>query len=141
MSVDGPVFLDTNVLVYLYDHAEPRKAKIAQQLIESLLERDRARLSTQVLQEFYWTVIRKVTPPLDAATAIGLVEDFANWPVFTVDTAAILDAARLADQAQLAFWDALIVVAAARSGAEVLYSEDLGHGQTIAGVEVIDPFR
>jgi predicted nucleic acid-binding protein len=37
--------------------------------------------------------------------------------------------------------NALIVVAAAGSGAEVLYSEDLSHGQTIAGVEVINPFR
>jgi len=32
------------------------------------------------------------------------------------------------------------VIAAAASGAEVLYSEDLNHGQTIAGVEVINPF-
>ena len=141
MSVDGPAFLDTNTLVYLYDRAAPRKAKVAQQLIERLLDRDRARVSTQVLQEFYWTVIRKVTPPLDAETALGLVEDFAHWPVYTVDTSAILEAARLADQARLAFWDALIVVAAAGSGAEVLYSEDLSHGQTIAGVEVINPFR
>jgi predicted nucleic acid-binding protein len=98
-------------------------------------------VSTQVLQEFYWTVTRKVSPRLEPSAATALIEDFANWPVYTVDTTAIVEAARLADQAQLAFWDALIVVAAAGSGAEALYSEDLNHGQIIAGVEVIDPFR
>ena len=36
---------------------------------------------------------------------------------------------------------ALIVVAAARSGAERILSEDLQHGRTIAGVHIENPFR
>jgi predicted nucleic acid-binding protein len=32
------------------------------------------------------------------------------------------------------------VVAAARSGAHRLYTEDLNHGQRILGVEVVNPF-
>jgi predicted nucleic acid-binding protein len=39
------------------------------------------------------------------------------------------------------FWDALILVAAAPSGATRLYSEDLQHGRTVLGVEIANPFR
>ena len=62
------------------------------------------------------------------------------WPLFVVDCAAIRDAAHLAEDASLSFWDALIVVSASRSGAARLYTEDLNHGQTILGVEVTNPF-
>jgi predicted nucleic acid-binding protein len=57
-----------------------------------------------------------------------------------VDYAAIRAAVRLSDQATLSFWDALVVVAAARSGAAVLYTEDLNDGQEILGVRVSNPF-
>ena len=46
----------------------------------------------------------------------------------------------LADQAKLSFWDALIVLAAVRAGAAVLYTEDLNNGQEILGVRVANPF-
>jgi len=57
-----------------------------------------------------------------------------------VADAAIRSAVRLADQAELSFWDALVVVAAARSGAAVLYTEDLNDGQEILGVRISNPF-
>jgi predicted nucleic acid-binding protein len=41
----------------------------------------------------------------------------------------------------LSFWDALVVVAAAKSEAKYLYTEDLPDGQIILGVEVVNPFR
>jgi predicted nucleic acid-binding protein len=42
---------------------------------------------------------------------------------------------------QFSFWDALILVCAARSGATRLYTEDLNHGQTVLGVQIVNPFR
>jgi predicted nucleic acid-binding protein len=57
-----------------------------------------------------------------------------------VDYAAIRAAVELSDQAQLSFWDALVVVAAARTGAAVLYTEDLNDGQEILGVRISNPF-
>jgi predicted nucleic acid-binding protein len=38
------------------------------------------------------------------------------------------------------FWDALIIHAARLAGAAVLYSEDLQHGSSLAGVPVVNPF-
>jgi predicted nucleic acid-binding protein len=51
------------------------------------------------------------------------------------------DAFRIEDEASIGFWDALIVAAAARSGAKRVLSEDLNSGQVIAGVAVHNPFE
>jgi predicted nucleic acid-binding protein len=42
---------------------------------------------------------------------------------------------------RLRLWDALIVASAVRSGASILLTEDLNHGQVISGVRVENPFR
>ena len=136
----GPAFVDTNVLVYAFDKGEPSRRDIARRLIEKLIDEDRIRLSTQVLQEFFVAVTRKARRLCPTAQALALLEDFTAWPLFIVDYAAIRDAARLAEGASLSFWDALIVVSASRSGAARLYTEDLNHGQTILGVEITNPF-
>jgi predicted nucleic acid-binding protein len=57
-----------------------------------------------------------------------------------IDFAAIRAAVELADQAKLSFWDGLVVVAAARTCATVLYTEDLNHGREILGVQIRNPF-
>jgi len=46
----------------------------------------------------------------------------------------------LSSSAIFSFWDALVVVAAARSGAKRVYTEDLQAGQVVLGVEVVNPF-
>jgi len=44
-------FVDTNVLVYAFDKNNSPKKRIAQQLMNELMQEDRLRVSTQVLQE------------------------------------------------------------------------------------------
>ncbi len=44
------------------------------------------------------------------------------------------------DDANISFWDALIVAVAARSGARRVLSEDLNSGQVIAGMTIHNPF-
>jgi predicted nucleic acid-binding protein len=41
----------------------------------------------------------------------------------------------------VAFWDGMILAAAEQDGASELLSEDLSHGQIIAGIRVVNPFR
>ena len=133
-------FVDTNVLVYALDKSGSAKQRVAQRLLNELIEQDRLRVSTQVLQELYVTLTRKAGRRCSSEEALAVVEDLAAWPLMVVDYAAIRAAVRLADQATLSFWDALVVVAAARSGAAVLYTEDLNDGQEILGVRISNPF-
>ena len=133
-------FVDTNVLVYALDNRNSPKKRVAQRLLNELMDSDRLRVSTQVLQELFVTLTRKVAQPCSNDEAAGVLEDLAAWPLVVVDYSAIRASIGLADQAKLSFWDALVVVAAARSGAAVLYTEDLNHGQEILGVRISNPF-
>jgi predicted nucleic acid-binding protein len=135
-----PGFVDTNVLVYAFDKSTSPKKHVARRLLTELMDQDRLRVSTQVLQELFVTLTRKVARPCTSDEALAVLEDLAAWPLMAVDYAAIRAAVGLADQAKVSFWDALVVVAAARTGAAVLYTEDLNHGQEILGVRVSNPF-
>lgn len=133
-------FVDTNVFVYAFAKGSSPKKLVAQQLVSKLMEEDRLRVSTQVLQELFVTLTRKVSPRCSSEQALEMLEDLTAWPVMAVDYAAIRAAVALADQAKLSFWDALVVVAAARIGAAVLYTEDMNNGQQILGVRISNPF-
>jgi predicted nucleic acid-binding protein len=132
-------FLDTNVLVYLFDVHEPAKRSIAQNLIGS---QDPARfaVSAQVLGEFYVTVTRKLRHPLDAPTARTAVSQLAQLPVIATDLPLVRAAMETAEKARLSYWDALIVEAAASSGCDRLLTEDMTAGETIRGVQIVNPF-
>ena len=142
-SISGeraPGFVDTNVLVYAFDKSSSPKKQVAQRLMLELMDQDRLRVSTQVLQELFVTLTRKVSQCCSTEEALAVLEDLTAWPLITVDYAAIRAAGGLAHQAKLSFWDALVVVAAARTGAAVLYTEDLNDGQEILGVRISNPF-
>ena len=69
-----------------------------------------------------------------------LVADYLAWDPIVNDGAAVLEAVDAAHRHQLSFWDALVVVAAVKGGASVIYSEDLNHGQRYGAVQVLNPF-
>jgi len=142
MIADGPLsFLDTNILVYAFEKASSPKKRVAERLVNELIDQDRLRLSTQVLQELFVTLTPKASHPCPVDEALAVLDDLAAWPVMVIDVSAIRAAARLAVQARLSFWDSLIVVAAARAGASILYTEDLNDGQEILGVRAKNPFQ
>ena len=60
----GKVFVDSNVLVYSHDQDAGAKQAQAAQHLETLWDNGSGRLSTQVLQEFYVNVTRKIKQPL-----------------------------------------------------------------------------
>jgi predicted nucleic acid-binding protein len=81
-----------------------------------------------------------VRAPLTAEQVVRYLDQIAAWPVAVLDYRAVRDAIELSSSATISFWDALVVVAASRSGAKRLYTEDLQHGQVMLGVEVVNPF-
>lgn len=134
-------FVDTNIFVYAFEKILSPKKFAAEALISRLVDENRLRLSTQVLQELFIRLTHEVRGTCSADEALAYLDDLAVWPVFTPEYASIREAALLSRDARISFWDALIVVAAVRSGASRLYTEDLNDGQTILGVEVVNPFR
>jgi predicted nucleic acid-binding protein len=137
--MSAKIFVDTNVLVYAHDMDAGPKQRAAEKVLIDLGQQRLGALSMQVLQEFYNTVTRKLATPLPKDEARAIVEDFAYWCVATTP-AEIKQAFLIEDSARIGFWDALIVAAAVRSGAEKILSEDLNPGQTIAGIRIENPF-
>jgi predicted nucleic acid-binding protein len=135
-----PTFIDTNVLAYAHDGSEVRRQPIAAGVIDDLWRSRDGVLSTQVLTEFYVVVTRKFKPPLSRREARDLIDAYSAWPVIQVDPTLIIAASALEERHSLSFWDALIVEAARRAGADRLVSEDLQHGRRIAGMVIENPF-
>lgn len=140
MPSDSIAFVDTNLLVYTLDPRDEVKRDRANELVDELWTDGRAALSTQVLQEFYSVVRSELREQVTAEQATDAADFFATWPVHENTTHDVLDAIVLHQREQLAFWDALIVVAAQRSGASVVYSEDFGDRSEIEGVRFENPF-
>ncbi|MCL4845766.1 MAG: PIN domain-containing protein [Acidobacteria bacterium] len=132
-------FVDSNVLIYAHDVDAGRKRDVAKALLRDLWLARTGVLSTQVLHEFYVNVTRKIRTPVSKADARAVVGTYIPWCV-EPETGDVKEAFRIEDEAGISFWDALIVAAAARSGATRVLSEDLNPGQIIAGVTVVNPF-
>lgn len=133
-------FLDTNILVYLFDDSNKKKKNIAQELFAKNAEQGTICLSTQVLQEFYIVVTRKLKIPLSSKQAYGVVENLSKFPIVPIDTAMILTAIIRTQKIPLSFWDSLIIEAAIKSGSDILYTEDLNANQVIESITLINPF-
>ena len=143
--MSGNVFVDTNVLLYAHDSTEGVKHAVALARYSALVADDRLIVSTQVLGEFYVNAVRtrgkpKRPPVATVERAERIVALLAESACYAVRPADCIRAVAVARKHQLGYWDALIIVAAAASGADRLLTEDLNHGQTIEGVVIESPF-
>jgi predicted nucleic acid-binding protein len=131
-------FLDTNILLYCDDRAEPRKQAIAVKSWSQLRLNGEGVISIQVLQEYFLNATRELS--LDPALARRRLEQHAQFQVVIPSVALVLAAIDLTRLVQISFWDALIVEAARSASCEQLLTEDLQHDQIISGVRVVNPF-
>ncbi len=99
------------------------------------------RLSFQVLQEFYVTVTRKLSPGMTSDEARADVRSLEAWRPVATDERALEEAWALQDRFALSFWDALILSTAHIAGCERILSEDLQEGQELDGLRVVNPFE
>jgi len=132
------VFLDTNILLYAAlgrEHAQHR-FEAARRIV---LEEDYC-TSAQVLAEFYVNVQKKGARPLSPDRAAEWIRVIAKKPCQAIDDDLVRTAIALSQRYRISYWDAGVVAAAERLGAETIYSEDLNHGQVYGAVKIINPF-
>ncbi len=139
--MNGKTFVDTNILLYAHDRDAGAKYRQARAILEDLWESRTGVLSTQVLEELYVNVTRKIPRPLPRREARDLLRQYGVWDVVLIDGAMILEASEIEERGRVSFWDALILVAAKKGKAAVLLSEDLHHGQAFDEVVIRNPFR
>ena len=133
-------FIDTNILVYAFDHSAGQKHLTASQLVRECWENETGCLSIQVLQEFYVTVTRKISNPIDPLIARQIISDLAEWRLQTPGASDVLQAIEFQYTYRLSFWDAMILQSAVRLGCTQIWTEDMNHGQSFGPVRVVNPF-
>jgi predicted nucleic acid-binding protein len=134
----GLWFVDTNVLLYRYDSVNTSKQRAAQQWLEALGARRAARLSWQVLNEFYDNATRKGS--VSRAAVRAATSYYVTWGPVGFSLESIERAWHWTDRAQLRYWDALILASAETLGCRWLLTEDFQEGRKYGSVEVVNPF-
>ena len=138
--MSGNCFIDTNILVYAFDKSESQKQAIAQQILKEKGNWGKIVLSTQVLQEFFVVVTKKLTQPLPKEIAYQVVQSLAEYPLVEINAPIILKAIHRHQTDNFSFWDALIVEAALNAGCYVLLSEDMQENRRIDSLIIQNPF-
>ena len=117
--MSGNIFLDTNVVVYLYSGDEPAKRDAALALINA----GTTIVSTQVLNELANTLTRKFALPSETvALAITEIQDACVVVPVMPDT--IIRALALAKKYRYTYYDSLILASALSADCDTLATED-----------------
>jgi predicted nucleic acid-binding protein len=138
------IAFDTNILAYVEGvrriDADQSKIQQSRQLIERMEATDVSlNFAAQTMAELRHVLIKKLRLTGDDANT--LVKRWIDMGRVTPTDRNILQHAfTLAAQHKLQTYDAIILAAAAESGCDILYSEDMQHGFVWRGVEVINPF-
>jgi predicted nucleic acid-binding protein len=133
------IAVDTNVLIYACDRADPRRQQIALDLVSSV---ENGVLLWQVACEFI-SASRKLSKQGFTSThAWNRLAEFRALLPLVLPSEAILGRAKELHLVRgAAFWDALILAACVDAGVETLYSEDLPGFDDFEGVRVVNPFK
>ena len=126
-------FFDSNILLYSLDIASPKRP-LALKLVMS-----GGVISAQVLNEFTDVARRKYKASFaDIGLALMPIREVCQVLPLTLE---VHDrGVEIALVHLLRIYDACIVAAADLSGCDVLYTEDMNHGQRIGRVEIRNPF-
>ena len=132
------VFIDTNVFVYADGPKPGPKRDRARAVLAPLIRSRRAVVSTQILQEYFNIATKRLG--LTAERARWRVEGMTRLEVVVIRPELVLTAIDLHRLHSFSLWDALVIACASAGNCARLFSEDMQHGQTIAGVRIENPF-
>lgn len=137
--MSAEAFIDSNVLVYLFDKSAPAKRGRAESLVEDAMSVGSACISHQVVQECLNVAIRKFAASPEQANQFLSDVLLPLWKI-NPTSALFAEALGLRARFRFGFYDSLIVAAALQANCTTLYSEDLQHNQRIEQLTIVNPF-
>ena len=138
--MSDPDFLDSNILVYAHDDADPRKMQIGQDLIKRAVMGEMS-MSTQTLAEFSATLLHKFSRQFSSDEITAILDALAPIRLVVPDAGTVRRAVEAHAAYGLHFYDGMIVAAAERASCSRIWSEDLNDGQKYFGIAVENPFK
>jgi predicted nucleic acid-binding protein len=139
ISMTGRVFIDTNILIYALDPADPAKRQVSADLLRQTISGRTLTLSPQSLSETYrvLTQRRRLMP---VETARAYIRTLAPWAIAPLDAKTVERAFAVEDETGYSWLDSLMLAAALQANCRLFVSEDLQDGRDVAGMRIADPF-
>ena len=135
--MSGKVFIDTNILVYLYSEDEPGKRLKSQ----TLLEDTDSIISTQILNEFANILLMKFKIDQESVSK-SILELSEKFTVVIPGLSAILKALSISKRFGYSYYDSLVIATSLENGCAVLYTEDMQNSQIIDdALTIVNPFK
>ena len=137
------IFIDTNILVYLFDKTERLKQTKAKKIISERLSSSKFFLSVQVINEFINITSKKISFPIPLnkqKEIIDLLNDI--FIIVSLSLETTLSAIEIKNKYKYSFWDSLIISSAIENKCNILFSEDMQHGSIVEStLTIVNPFE
>ena len=137
------IFLDTNIICYAWNKAEPAKRKICEKILEKGFSGEiNYTVSNQVLGEAFNASVTRIKMPVEkAAIIIGSIVGAEKIEKVNYDYNTVNRAAKNFKESGVPFWDALIVETMQENGITTIMTENERDFRGIRGIKIINPFK
>jgi predicted nucleic acid-binding protein len=135
--------IDTNILVYRYDHRFPKKQAVARALLRKGIAEDSIFVPHQAIIEFVAAASRPIRGHaiLDLADALREAEELLRqFPIVYPNEAIVRTAIRGCATYGFDWFDAHLWAYAEHFGLETIFTEDLQHDRLYGTVHAVNPF-
>ncbi len=131
------IFLDTNLLIYLYSEDEPEKRRT----VLNLIIENEAIISTQVVNELSNVLYKKFK--LNSDKVLEVIEEIQrNVYISDVNMETIKYAHFIKNKYKYSYFDSLMISSALENKCDILFTEDMQNNQLIENVlKLKNPFK
>ncbi len=133
----APVFVDTNIWLYMMDESD----EVKQNLSKRLINKNSVVITTQILNEISVNLIKKYG--YTEMMIRGFVEKvYEKHKVIDMNAKIFNTASLFREKYYLGYWDSVVIASAYETGAAMVYSDKIKDGLVIEGrLGVINPYK
>lgn len=124
-------YLDTNLLIYMFDDRDMSKQQKANELYLHFLTTGLGRISVQVMSEWRNAILKKFSHLVDKDYRREFLETLKAWNPLQISPEMIIKADRLCDDYAFSPYDAIHIQAALELKCSYFLSEDLQDGLVV----------
>ena len=139
-TAESVLAIDSNLLVYFADNAEPHKHAQAKRFFHGLLQsKIPLAVCIQNLREFAFVMLEK--KKMEPTKINEFVEQFSSFEKILFESPSdVSNAVRWNQQHKTPFWDALLASTLLRSGITTIYTENTKDFEK-QGIKVVNPLK
>jgi len=119
------IFIDSNIFLYAFSDKD--------------ISKQNHTISTQVLNEVSNNMIKKLNFSNKEIEKF-ILSCYMQYNIINFSKEIFIKASQIRDKYNISYYDSLILSSAINSKCNILYSEDMQHGQKIEDLTVINPF-